>query len=460
MTLPTAGAEQPTDVSVLMSSGILYSRPLSPSAARHSLSRPAQRMITAPASPGGSPTGAKTMNARTFFRREQAPPMLPAKAILREEVEVRGFAWDSKSPSPSHGAAVTEDTKSTCSPVDSLATDAGLALKEVAEQLLPFGSSLSTREPSLDGSWPAVAAAGIAAEKPIDKRLTCGAYSLAGLKSMNPHWTNQDVHFAVELGPMRVVVGVFDGHGQHGHIVANYFRQKADVEIRNLFPVAPAAISDENIQKAFKSLFASLHSDVASLHILGRPLAEFSGSTGTLVYIDSDAGRMAVAHVGDSATIIVKEGRCLRRSQDHVVDEAAEIRVRARGGEVRHMTYSGISAQRVFLPGLEYPGLAMARALGDLVANSLGVEAEPEVHTNIPITPGTTVVVASDGVWEKVDAAEASAIIGVMQDPQRAARDLVDYSRQKWSSCPDIDDITVVVVQWQAASGTDMMFTG
>merc|ERR1719387_1224713 len=97
------------------------------------------------------------------------------------------------------------------------------------------------------------------------------------------------------------------------------------------------------------------------------------------------------------------------RTADHVVDSDAERRVTARGGEVRSFAVSGIMARRVCKRGSSFPGLAMSRALGDAVAQELGVIAVPEVSTDLPFPPGSSLVLASDGVWDQVPTAEAAA---------------------------------------------------
>eukprot|EP00341_Mesodinium_pulex_P009212 CAMPEP_0116909832 /NCGR_PEP_ID=MMETSP0467-20121206/14516_1 /TAXON_ID=283647 /ORGANISM="Mesodinium pulex, Strain SPMC105" /LENGTH=66 /DNA_ID=CAMNT_0004585277 /DNA_START=637 /DNA_END=837 /DNA_ORIENTATION=- len=52
-------------------------------------------------------------------------------------------------------------------------------------------------------------------------------------------------------------------------------------------------------------------------------------------------------------------------------------RIMQSGGEVRKL--EGDIPHRVFVKGRAFPGLAMSRALGDLIANSVGVSCEPDV---------------------------------------------------------------------------------
>jgi serine/threonine protein phosphatase PrpC len=48
----------------------------------------------------------------------------------------------------------------------------------------------------------------------------------------------------------------------------------------------------------------------------------------------------------------------------------------------------------------ELPGLAMSRSMGDKVAHSVGVTAEPEVLEFTLSLDDKFMVIASDGVWE------------------------------------------------------------
>mmetsp|Transcript_139099 Transcript_139099/g.444296 ORF Transcript_139099/g.444296 Transcript_139099/m.444296 type:complete len:704 (-) Transcript_139099:193-2304(-) len=368
--------------------------------------------------------------------------------------------------------SIATTTASLCSTGDSAPMAAGCSaqFKEVGPS--PMGSSVSTREPSLDLSWPSVEQTTSALPAGINTRsafqsaeataggaavhggmsLAHGWYTREGRKLQNPAWKNQDAHLILELGAGRLFAAVFDGHGQWGHLVAARVRGIFEQEARKLIPTAPAAVSDTDLATALRRIFEVAHSDVKCLHLQGRPMAEFSGSTATAAVIDTATGTMALAHVGDSASILARQGAALRRSRDHIVDAEAEAHVLASGGEVRGMTVCGIVARRVFLRGLQYPGLAMARALGDLVANDLGVLSEPEVHTGIPITDGTTIVVASDGVWEKMEEAQAASRVCQHQEPGVAAKDLVESSRALWDPNGDIDDITAVVVKVHKAA--------
>lgn len=210
------------------------------------------------------------------------------------------------------------------------------------------------------------------------------------------------------------------------------------------------------VQSAFACVFAKAHEA-----LVRDGLARLAGTTATVAIIDALSGRMTVAHVGDS-TLVAASGRDIDyKSKDHKIEEADVLRIHSMGGEVRSMVYGGVTAHRVFVRGEGFPGLAMARALGDAEAASVGVLSEPEVQ-QVQLRPGCTVVLASDGVWDQMPAGEVAerlAAASMRRGPPTAeltkqlAEDVVSEARRRWlgvggaGSLPDVDDITAVIVQ-------------
>ena len=97
-----------------------------------------------------------------------------------------------------------------------------------------------------------------------------------------------------------------------------------------------------------------------------------------------------------------------------------------------------------------YPGIAMSRSIGDLVASTLGVIPEPEYTENIIDKDTKFIIVASDGVWEFLDNKTVKNMVMpfyLKGDPEGAAKALIAESTRWWNQ-EDIvvDDITVVAV--------------
>lgn len=266
-----------------------------------------------------------------------------------------------------------------------------------------------------------------------------GAFTLKGQKVHSVNWINQDAYLAKQLGDGLVLLAAIDGHGEHGHVVANY--------VQNFVLENARALGGGESNTAFQQLFSVLQGSLAK-GCLSRE-SQYSGATTTIALVDTFKERMTVAYVGDSRLCILDAaGKPVFEIVDHTVSGEDESHVLATGGDVRTETVCGITARRVYLKGQQYPGLAMSRSLGDCVAHTLGVRAEPTIVT-VPFTAGQTVVVASDGVWEHMTAGDVAAVVGKddTQTAASAAQDLVHAARWRWGNAPNIDDITSVVLR-------------
>eukprot|EP00955_Chlamydomonas_euryale_P083991 363911-Chlamydomonas_euryale.AAC.1 len=105
---------------------------------------------------------------------------------------------------------------------------------------------------------------------------------------------------------------------------------------------------------------------------------------------------------------------------------------------------------RVWLQSAWIPGLAMSRALGDVLAHQVGVSSEPEVSvTELDLTH-KFIILASDGVWEFITSQEAVDIVAQSPTVDDGCRALVDEAHQRWLTEEDgvVDDITAVVVKF------------
>jgi len=272
--------------------------------------------------------------------------------------------------------------------------------------------------------------------------LKVGAHTLQGTKGEH----NQDTHLVLPIGQSRMLVGVFDGHGSHGHVAAARVRDIFAQMAPHLIPKAQAPLLDEVSDAILRQLFQIAHSALArDLDSSGQPMAAYSGATATAAIIDMDSGTMSCAHVGDSALLLSSAGNVQFLTQDHIVDEAAEQRVRMHGGEVREELVGGITARRIFARGQRLPGIMMDRSLGDLVGHQLGMLSTPDVVTGLQVGPGSMVILASDGVWEHQRTQQVLAH-AEHSDAQQSAKNLVELSRAGCASNPLIDDITAVVV--------------
>mmetsp|Transcript_66955 Transcript_66955/g.209489 ORF Transcript_66955/g.209489 Transcript_66955/m.209489 type:complete len:165 (+) Transcript_66955:3-497(+) len=142
---------------------------------------------------------------------------------------------------------------------------------------------------------------------------------------------------------------------------------------------------------------------------------------------------------------------CTRDHKPELPEERA--RLEANGSEVREIDPGNF---RIYLPGSNFPGLTMSRALGDTVCG--GVLREPEYHRlQMQPTDQWYCILASDGIWEFMQGEEVfnlSAKKLRLKGPQETLQFLLGASRKRWAHvCGEYcDDITAMLVQWNASS--------
>lgn len=94
----------------------------------------------------------------------------------------------------------------------------------------------------------------------------------------------------------------------------------------------------------------------------------------------------------------------------------------------------------------------MTRSMGDLVAKSVGVTYEPEIKSfsNLSSKTDRIVVVASDGLWDRIPNDEITRMLIPFyerRDPDGAVSHLVQEAAERWQREQGmIDDITIIVI--------------
>ncbi|MBA0777847.1 hypothetical protein Gotri_005814 [Gossypium trilobum] len=219
--------------------------------------------------------------------------------------------------------------------------------------------------------------------------------------------------------------GVFDGHG--GARAAEYVKQ-------NLFSNLirhPKFISDT------KSAIADAynHTDSEFLKSENNQNRD-AGSTASTAILVGD--RLLVANVGDSRAVICRGGNAFAVSRDHKPDQSDERqRIEDAGGFV-------MWAGTWRVGGV----LAVSRAFGDRLLKQY-VVADPEIQEEKIDSSLEFLILASDGLWDVVSNEEAVAMVKPIQDPEQAAKRLMQEACQRGSA----DNITCVVVRFLANQG-------
>ena len=291
-----------------------------------------------------------------------------------------------------------------------------------------------------------------------------------GLKPVSP---NQDSFMLIRIEGGMSVYGVFDGHGKVGHDVSNFCKD----QIAKILFGNPDFINGSDIPAALKNAFLECQSRLERETRAGRLDASSSGTTATVVVHTVES--IFVAHVGDSRCILASRngGRVVELTMDHKPNLPGEReRIIANGGVV--IKPPADVNHRVYVKNQKFPGLAMSRALGDLVGYfSAGISAEPDVrvirmesglipavkraHTesenSVDMSEFDLLLICSDGVWEFITNEECAEI--AMNFPQgremRAAEALCKESWDRWIREENgyiVDDITALVVSLNSRS--------
>ena len=328
------------------------------------------------------------------------------------------------------------------------------------------------------------------------KRLWTSACVLPGLDPRGGYKACQDMVLVENYDGM-MLVGDFDGHGQEGEPVVAFCKQfalpylKANSNLAHSDPAQFLTGLNEECDKALKKAV-----DCKS-----------SGCTAVLMLYSN--GVMTFSCVGDSRAVLAttaphrgftqpprREDKELldeiknRRqvapeqtltaeqvTQDQKPEEPGELkRIQKAGGRVMRLEDEHgqkMGPYRVWKVEGMYPGIAMSRSLGDVVAHEIGVISTPAVTSHFESPEHDFfVVMASDGVWDVMENQEVCDFVEafrnkslrdvteprlhevVSTDNVTIAQLLCEEARARWLSIVEaedvlIDDISCVVVELQ-----------
>ncbi|URE28313.1 phosphatase 2C [Musa troglodytarum] len=283
-------------------------------------------------------------------------------------------------------------------------------------------------------------------------------------------------------------LGVFDGHGPNGHMVAKEVRDILPLKLRASWEVN---IGDDECKENNLSKPGSMDSEETSSVCLNE---EFRASIGfkdlikrsEIIATVRDPFLKAFRIVdkelrlhpdidcfysGTTAVTLVKQGqdlvignvgdsRAVLGTRDHnnslvavqlTVDlkpnlprEAERIR-RCRGRVFALRDEPEVA--RLWLPNANSPGLAMARAFGDFCLKDFGLISVPEISYRRITEKDEFIVLATDGVWDVLSNKEVVDIVAMASTRSCAARYVVESAGRAWRlryPTSRVDDCAVV----------------
>ncbi|KAM3286914.1 putative protein phosphatase 2C 6 [Capsicum chacoense] len=267
-----------------------------------------------------------------------------------------------------------------------------------------------------------------------------------------------------------ILCGVFDGHGPHGHMVAQKVRDYLPIFLRSEWETKSYgdqnAVSEngntngglhfddfvdddlvESVEAQNNENFPEIHlplkrSILRAFRAMDKELKLHpsidcfcSGSTAvTLVMQGQD---IFVGNVGDSRAVLATRDKddnltAVQLTVDlkpNLPREAARIH-KCKGRVFALQDEPEVA--RVWLPNCDSPGLAMARAFGDFCLKDFGLISVPDVYYHHITERDEFVLLATDGVWDVLSNKEAVDIVASAPSRATGGRALVDCATRAW----------------------------
>ena len=282
----------------------------------------------------------------------------------------------------------------------------------------------------------------------------------------NQDYYYSNVHEFLQKGI--AVAGVFDGHGENGKHVSNFAAKQIPMYIIEDY------LKRNKTEGSLFDIRESIAFAVARMEAeLGTTGVNVSASGSTAIFAVRISNTLYVCNIGDSRCILGRRNmhgaiEAFALSRDHKPDERSEMeRITSMGGLVepsRNQFGQFIGPARVWVPGKhDVGGLAIGRTIGDTSYTAVGVVSTPEISVHDISENDVFVVLASDGIWDRLSNSEVVDIVrqnlpakklnapsnGFSKDEcRKAAAALTKTAQSRWRSCRGgwyVDDITAMV---------------
>lgn len=271
---------------------------------------------------------------------------------------------------------------------------------------------------------------------------------------------NQDsfcIHTPFGTSPDDHFFGVFDGHGEYGAQCSQFVKRRLCENLLRDSRFRTDAV--QALHSAFLATNSQLHADSLD--------DSMSGTTAITILVRGKT--LYVANSGDSRAVIAE-----KRGEDIVAVDLSIDQTPFRADEVERVKECGARVltldqieglknpdlqcwgteenddgdpPRLWVESGMYPGTAFTRSIGDSVAESIGVVANPEIFILELTAIHPFFVIASDGVFEFLSSQTVVDMIAKYKDPRDACAAIVAESYRLWLQYETrTDDITIILV--------------
>lgn len=254
-------------------------------------------------------------------------------------------------------------------------------------------------------------------------------------------------------------IGLFDGHGDLGHVTSH----SASLE----FPSKIAELDSLTSSKTFSKDDAVKHLKAIFLQVDKSLPRNFNAGGSTAISIWKHGSSLYVSNLGDSQAFLAsydkngKDVKIIYMTKPHKPDLPEERkRINGAGGSVEESPFPGFSA-RVLVPidAMNAMALAMSRALGDFEAKKIGVSCVPTTEVvnlkKLSKDRQYFVVAATDGIFDQITLPEVAERVAMSLTVPRPGslpeclEELIRKSSNKWFTGLGMelyrDDISIAV---------------
>ncbi|XAR57491.1 Phosphoprotein phosphatase [Bertholletia excelsa] len=225
--------------------------------------------------------------------------------------------------------------------------------------------------------------------------------------------------------PKQAFFTVVDGHG--GRAAADYVAQNLGKNIMKAIEVVGSSDKQDDLEAAIRGGYLTTDEEFLSQGANG-------GACAASVLVRE--GQVHVANVGDCRVVLSRKGVAQALTMDHCLIPIMKVKVfpLVLGGYLH--CRNGVWRVN--------GTLAVSRAFGDLHMKEL-IISQPEVN-KFPLNSDCEfLILASDGLWDKVNEQEAVDVVARWKDSIECCKKLIEMS----SSRGNMDDITVMVINVQ-----------
>ena len=256
------------------------------------------------------------------------------------------------------------------------------------------------------------------------------------------------------------IFGVLDGHGVNGHLISQFVTKYIKTQIE----IYMELFNFKNLNDIYYKLIENNYQFIIDLYNNAEKelyTCDFDCSlSGTTCVIIFQIGKKIIcSNAGDSRAILCyqnvvsKNLEFFELSHDfkpYLLNE--KMRIMKMGGVIEKFFENGVylGPYRVWVKGEGYPGLAMSRSIGDLIASKIGVIPDPEIIEYNILENSRFIVLASDGIWDKINnnqICEIGKIYNINKDSDGFCNELIKIAKEKWEENDNCcDDITCIVL--------------